>query len=119
MSTSLTPNSTKASKLPNTPHAPKKRVSLAERRGRLDNIPKLEFPQEEREKVEWCVLAESGYVRDKYLFYTPEDIAEIDDLDTLEEIRLLYMPTSQPRHILEAAYLQLIIDSINERLYHM
>lgn len=111
-----------SSSLTNTPTAPiipaaPKKLRLAERRGRLDNIPRLVFPEDAQPKTDWKLLAESGYVRRKFLRWTPEDVAEIDDLDKLEELRTLYTPYSQPQNYLESAYLQLIVDAVNDRLY--
>lgn len=107
--------------LENLPQAPMKkavRKPLAERRERLDKIPKLVFPDEGKSRwPEWRLLAESGHVREKFLRLNPEDISEIDDIDTLEHYRVLYTSASQPRNLYEHAYIELIIAAINDRLY--
>ena len=119
MSAHLTPNSQGTqTTLLNHINAPKKRVCLTERWERLNNIPRLIFPEDEERKPEWKVLVESDLVRDKFLRWTPEDIIEIDDLDTLENLRALYSPFSQPINPFETAYLEIIIGAINKRLYH-
>ena len=101
----------------NPPNAPKKKkISWRSRRG-LENIPKLVFPEEPQTKPYWRVLAESGFVRQKYLRYTPEDVAEIDCIDMLDTLREWYFPASQPHNDFEADYLQLVLDAVNNRLY--
>ena len=104
--------------LANPPQAPKKKgPSLAERRGRLDLIPKLIFPNDNDEKKLWERLAATGFVRSKYLRWTPEDVAEMDDLDSLEHLQALYTPFSQPRNYVESAYLEIILEAIRERIH--
>ena len=109
--------------LENPPQAPKaKRLSLEERRRRranLEKVPKLQLPKAGEEKPEWRVLAESGQVRAKYLQYTPEDISEIDDLDTLLWLHKCYHPASQPVTFIEHAYVDLMAEAIDTRLYHL
>ena len=100
--------------LTNPPNAPRKKT-IRQRRN-LNNISRLVFP-EEPARPEWRVLAESGRVRSKFLNWTPEDVSEIDDLDTLEMLRHYYTPASQPHNIFEEAYLELIINAVNTRLY--
>ena len=99
-----------------TPKAPK-RPSLLKRRGRLENIPPLIFPEE---RAEWQILAESGRVRDKFLTWTPEHIRKISDVESLEEIRRLYhLPSSQPWNAFEEAYMKCIVDSVCDRLIEL
>ena len=110
--------------LENPPQAPKKkavRESLAQRRGRLDRIPKLVFPQEEKtfRLPEWRLLGESGHVREKFLRVNPDDIEEIDDWDSLMRLRELYTPASQPHNVFEHAYVQLVAEAIDNRMYCM
>lgn len=81
-------------------------------------MPRLEFPDERRNKVpDWRLLADSGYVREKFLTYNPDDIAEINDLDSLDRLRSLYFPSSQPRNLYEKTYLALMIEAINNQMY--
>ena len=124
----LTVNMSSSSKpysLENPPQAPKKkptRESLAERRGRLSHIPKLVLPSPEKKEAsrpEWRLLAESGYVREKFLNFTPEDAEEIDDIDSLIHLRELYFPSSQPRNHYEAVYIQLVREALEARLYKL
>ena len=116
--------------LANPPQAPEKkteRKSLAERRGRLDRIPKLVFAcetsdeEEEEEKKptlpEWRKLAESGWIQPKYLRYNPDDVAEIDDIDMLLQLQKWYFPASQPRNLFEQTYLKLMLDAVETKLY--
>ena len=100
--------------LTNPPNAPRKKT-IRQRRG-LNNISRLVFP-EEPARPEWRVLAESGRIRSKFLNWTPEDVAEIDDLDSLEQLRVWYTPASQPQNVFEEAYFELMIDAVNTRLY--
>ena len=116
------PKMTTPYSLENPPQAPKKRVGLAERRGRLTNIPKLVFPHEEEEKPErpeWRTLADSGYVRIKFLRFTPEDVAEIDDIDRLMKICDWYFPASQPQNLFEATYIDLVREAAEAKLYNL
>ena len=107
--------------LDNPPNAPKKSESLFERRSRLHRIPKLRFPDEEEEKKtnlpEWRALRDSGYVREKFLLYTPEDVEEIDDIDFLLKIREWYFPASQPRNLFEETYIKLVWEMADKKLY--
>ena len=94
--------------LTNPPNAPKKR--------RQRRPPQRLF---EERKPEWQVLQESGWVRAKFLRYTPEDVKEIDDYDTLMTIRDLYFPASQPHNVFELTYCELVRDAIDAKLYVM
>lgn len=111
--------------LNNPPQAPRKKASLSERRGRLHLIPKLVLPSTEgeeekkNERPHWRLLQQSGYVREKYLRYTPEDVAEIDDIDTLINIREWYFPASQPRNLFEQTYIDLVREAAEEKLYKL
>ena len=77
----------------------------------------MEFKETEETKEEWVKLKESGMVHPKFLQYNPEDILEIDDIDTLLELRGWYFPSSQPRNFFEAAYISLMHEAIEKRLY--
>ena len=100
----------------NPPNAPKKKAK-ARRSLRVD-IPTFSLPTEVKDKAQdWKALAESGMVHPKFLQYNPEDVLEIDDYETLMELRGWYFPSSQPRNFFEAAYLQIMFESINNRLY--
>ena len=84
----------------------------------LSNIPKLVLPPDEpTPEKEWRALAQSGYVRAKYLQWTPEDVHEMDCMDTLWWLREKYQPFSQPQNCFEARYLELMINAVNDRLY--
>ena len=100
----------------NPPNAPKK--AKPRRNLRLD-IPSFTLPAEvEEEKAqEWKALAESGMVHPKFLQYNPEDVLEINDIDSLMEMRGWYLPSSQPRNFFEAAYLKIMLEAIDNRLY--
>jgi hypothetical protein len=59
---------------------------------------------------------DSGFVREKYLRFSPMDIWEEDDVLFLEHLRDLYNPASQPRTFEEGAYLSLMVTAIKHRL---
>ena len=102
--------------LSNPPNAPK-RTLLRQRRG-SGAILKLVFPDADRPKLpEWKVLYESGRVRERYLHLTPEDIGEIDDMDTLMDLQERYFPSSQPRNLFEEAYLRIMQETIAAKMY--
>lgn len=104
----------------NPPNAPKKKKpTLAFRREVVDRIPKLLLPEKEEatpNRPYWQILSESGYVREKYLRYTPEDIAEIDSVNLIKQIRRWYNPASQPRNDFESDYLRLILEAVDEHI---
>ena len=57
----------------------------------------------------WQFLKNTGGVRAKYLTYTPEDVDEIDDIDTLRWLYGKYnVPASQPQTLEETMYLNLM-----------
>ena len=62
-------------------------------------------------------MKESGRVQPKFLHWTPEDVEEIDDLDTLMWLREKYTPFSQPQNVFEETYLSLMLEAVNNRLY--
>ena len=105
--------------LTNPSNAPKKkktvRTPLRERR--LGQVPRLRLEEETPREPEWRVLANTGYIREKYLRWTPEDVKEIDDLDMLETLRSYYTPASQPQNHFEVAYFDLMLEAVNNRLY--
>ena len=101
--------------LTNPPNAPKKRKGLAQRRGRLDKISRLRLEEPPREP-EWRVLADTGYIRQKYLRWSPEDVQDIDDPDMLKTLRDYYTPSNQPQNAFEESYFSLMIEVVNDRL---
>ena len=81
------------------------------------NAPKKSNRLNLREEVlsrQW--LLDRG-VRPKFLQYNPEDVVEIDDIDTLLYIRDLYMPASQPQNLYEESYCILMVELAEEKLY--
>ena len=102
--------------LANPPTAPtKKKPSLAERRGLKTPVPPLIFPEEEQ-RPEWRVLAESGWVREKFLLHNPEEVEKIEDEETLLSLQKWYFPASQPRNPFEETYVKLVLDAVNKKL---
>ena len=93
---------------PQPPNAPRKRASA------LSSIPRLRL--EEARKPEWVVLKESGRVREKFFAYTPDDVAEIDDKNTLLHIKELYFPSSQPHNAFEEAYCEIMREAVDDKL---
>ena len=61
-------------------------------------------------------LADTHCVREKYLTYSPSDIAAESSIPFLERLWELYFPFSQPRNNYEEAYLSLMRDCIDSRL---
>ena len=61
-------------------------------------------------------LAKSGRIRQKFLWYSVEDIFEIDCVESLAHISDRYNPCSQPHNIYEFAYCELILRCIRRRL---
>ena len=61
-------------------------------------------------------LASFGRIRPKFLYYSPEDIFEIDCIDSLNDLFQCYTPCGQPQNIYEFAYCELMTHSIVRRL---
>ena len=75
------------------PNAPRRSSRKCQQCGQQRNTKLSEF------------LKNSGGVRAKYLSYTPEDVEEIDSLDTLRWLYDKYnLPASQPQTVEEATY---------------
>ena len=79
-------------------------------------MPRLVLEEEEPREPEWRVLANTGYIRQKYLHWSPEDVREETDLESLITFRNYYCPSSQPRNAFETAYFALMVDAVNARL---
>ena len=92
--------------LDNPPNAPRKRHTVS----------RFNVETEKDEEVSWRWLAERG-VRAKFLRYNPEDIDEIDDMDTLLVLKNFYSPSSQPYNIYEHSYCVLIRDAVERKMY--
>ena len=107
-------NERSMSSIPSLTNAPKK--PTLRRCHMLGLIPKFILPDENRKVPEWKVLYGSGHIREQYLHLTPEDISDIDCLYTLMDLRELYVPSSQPQHLFEEAYLQIMLDAIEAKM---
>ena len=64
---------------------------------------------------EWKALADTGYIRIKFLQWTPEDAVEAD-VDTLNMLNDYFNPASQAQNFYEEAYFSLMRDAIKARL---
>ena len=106
--TTMASTPVRANSSPQPPNAPRKRASA------LSSIPRLRL--EEARKPEWVVLKESGRVREKFFAYTPDDVAEIDDKNTLLHIKELYFPSSQPHNAFEEAYCEIMREAVDDKL---
>ena len=69
--------------------------------------------------VEAKFLARSGFVREKFLLYTPDDVTEEINVKWLTRLRELYFPSGQPRNVYEDAYVNLMRDAIEIRLQEL
>ena len=75
--------------------------------GRISN--KCQTCGQPRQQSLWQFLKNTGGVRAKYLTYTPEDVEEIDDIDTLRWLYNKYhVPAGQPQTLEETMYLHLM-----------
>ena len=101
--------------LSNPPAAPKKSARAKPRD--LSRIRHLNLVEEE-EQVSWRWLAERG-VRPKFLRYNPDDVKEIDDMETLWGIRNFYLPSSQPQNIYEHSYCEMMVSLLDEKMYNL
>ena len=102
------------------PQAPKKRKpSLAERRGCLDKIPKLELSETEAERrqADWQALVDSGRVRQEFLTYTLEDLEEIDDVNKLYFIYTIFLPSLKDENFIESALVSLLFNFVDKKLF--
>ena len=66
--------------------------------------------------LSWQDFADSGLVQEKYLRYSPEDVENINDTETLRQLQEWYFPFSQPRNLFEATYIALVYDAVNTKL---
>lgn len=64
----------------------------------------------------WEYLLKRGNIREKYAFYTPEDIEEIDCKKTLKWLYEKYNPSSQPRNVDEELYFYIMSSAIAAKL---
>ena len=64
----------------------------------------------------WQDLVDSGQVQEKYLRYSPKEVENIDDTETLRQLQEWYFPSSQPRNFFEAAYIALVYDAVTAKL---
>lgn len=113
--------------LDSVPGAPKKKrrkPSLAERRGRLEQLPKLRFDEDEvLEDSDVCVMAhallDTGRVASKWQQLVPQDVAYMDDEEELKVYEELYYPVSQPRNIIEQCFVDLMRRLIRQRINYL
>ena len=80
----------------------------------MRNISRLRL--EEERTPEWKVLADTGYIRIKFLHWTPEDVSEMGDREVLMTIRDYYNPCSQAQNFFEEAYFSLMRDAVKARI---
>ena len=107
-------------KTPTPPSPPVSSLNAPRKKGRrriplwrLQNLPRLKL--EEERVPEWKVLADTGYIRIKFLQWTPEDAVEAD-VDTLNMLTDYYNPASQAQNFFEEAYFSLMRDAVKARL---
>ena len=74
------------------------------------------LPENFREMPLWLILRKRGKVQVKFLRYNPEDIKEIDCIESLKTLNGLYSPSSQPMCDEEDFYIRLMQNAIFERL---
>ena len=68
----------------------------------------------------WKTLRSSGRVRKKYTYYTPEDVEEIDDRETIDFLYRNYcVPSSQPQNWEEDNYILIMAAAIRSKLEEM
>ena len=111
------------------PNAPRKRCIC--RSWNLDAIPsKPKFEDEGEDEKKWLLRLEQENlrqeeranfgrwrVREKYLHWTPLEVGNINDRELLHYMYGKYaFPASQPRHVEEAVYLELMAEAILKRL---
>ena len=104
---------------PNAPRRPTAPARLLERRlARLSTLPRLTLPPlVEPREMEAADLAATGCIRQRFLTWTPDDIEEIDDAESLFDLMKLFNPFSQPQNNFEEAYLSLLRDCCRKRIY--
>ena len=86
----------------------------------LATVPRLTLPPlVEPRQMEAVDLVASGCIRQRFLNWTPDDIREIDDMESLLNLVDLFNPFSQPRNCYEEAYLSLLRDCCRKRIYSL
>ena len=77
------------------------------------------FGKVERPKELWEFIRDRGHVRSKYLSYTPEDVEEIDCLDTLRWLYEKYNPSDQPRNMDECVYWTIMAIEVKKKILRL
>ena len=85
------------------------------------NAPLHPKPQREaKSKPYWQTLKSSGKVRQRFLFYTPEDVEEIDDYNTLFSIySSYYFASDYPQNEEEESYLNIMCLRCFDKMYRI
>ena len=73
-------------------------------------------PPKSNNEPEWRRLARTGYIREKFLYWSPEDIKECSDIEELMYYRFYYTPHPPLRNPFERAFCSLMIEAIDARL---
>jgi len=88
--------------IPKTPNAPRRDVRVS------------------RGRPLWRAMVEDGKVGVKYINYTPEDVEEIDSLETLEWLFEKYnVPASQSQNPWEDVYVCMMATKLAKKLKKM
>ena len=123
---------------PRVPDAPRKREGSPLPADRLEKIPKLVFPEDEKETEDESEkegefendddddeslddetvvgMLDLMLVRPKFLQYSKEGVLKMNDIDYLHRIRRWYSPQSQPRNWYEWHYITEVRKAAEERL---
>ena len=81
---------------------------------RLGPIP-LDYSVSEM-TAEAQYFASTGNVREKFFHHTPNSVMSMTDSEELENLWLLYFPSSQPLNHDEEAYFAIMREAIDHRL---
>ena len=100
--------------LPPTPPPPAPKKEKKTKRVDLTPIP-FEWEHETWMR-EAELLANSGFVRIKFLSHTPATILEMENLNYLRLLKDLYFPSSQPQNMFEEAFLSLMRDLVDYQI---
>lgn len=70
-----------------------------------------------KEQPLWRVYMERGYILQKYCYYTPKDVEELDDVEFLKNLHEKYFfPCSHPRSNEEWIYFSFMSSALTQRL---
>ena len=83
------------------------------------NAPRRATRKRRRKIPMWQEMRESGEVSEAVAFYTPDDIAEIDDIETLKKLYLMYSFVDREPAAADGFYMRAVQLELMKKLNRM